>query len=153
MNYDEKLHELFIDLPEPPTTLGGTSNTTQVGKLLFINGVLPLSEGRISPKGRVGLEVNTDNARRAARTTAVNCLGAISTHCGGTINKVKQIVSVTGYIAAGGEFRDHFKVLDGASELFSQIFGPAGKHTRNAVGCSNLPNDACVELSMIVELK
>lgn len=153
MNYDERLQELFIDLPEPPTTSGGTSNSTQSGKLLFINGVLPLSEGRIAPKGRVGLEVNIDNAKRAARTAAVNCLGIISAHCGGTVSKVKQIISVTAYIASGGEFRDHFKVLDGASELFNQIFGSAGKHTRNAVGCSNLPGDACIELSMIVELK
>jgi enamine deaminase RidA (YjgF/YER057c/UK114 family) len=153
MDFDAKLDELFIDLPEPPTPAAGTAHAVQAGKFLYISGVLPLSEGKIQTKGRVGLELRLDSAKLAARTAAVNALAVIATECGGTLNKVKRIIEVTGYISSGGEFRQHFKVLDGVAELFSQVFGPAGKHTRNAVGCANLPNDACIELSLIVELK
>lgn len=153
MDFDAKLEEMFIDLPEPPTLTGGSLHAAKVGKLLHIDGVLPFSEGRISHKGRVGLEVRLDNAKLAARIAAVNVISVISKESGGTLKKVKRIINVTGYIASGGDFRDHFKVLDGATELFTQIFGSAGKHTRNAVGCSCLPQDACIELSVIVELK
>jgi enamine deaminase RidA (YjgF/YER057c/UK114 family) len=153
MDFDTKLEELFIDLPEPPQSATGTAHAVQVGKLLYVGGILPFSEGKIAVKGRVGLEVRLDNAKLAARTAAVNALAVIATELGGTLNKVKRIVEVTGYIASGAEFRQHFKVLDGVSELFFQIFGAAGKHTRNAIGCTNLPNDACIELSLIVEIK
>jgi len=153
MDFDVKLDELFIDLPEPHEPTSGTSHAVQVGKLLYIGGVLPYSEGKIAVKGRVGLEVRFDNAKLAARIAGINALAVIRTELGGTLNKVKRIVLLTGYIASGPDFKQQFKVLDGASELFSQIFGPAGKHTRNAIGCAALPNDACIELSLIVEIK
>ncbi len=153
MDFDEKLADLFIDLAEPPTPASGTAHAVQSGKLLYISGVLPISEGKIAAKGRVGLEVRPDNAKLAARTAAVNALAIIMAECQGTLNKVKRIVNVTGYVSSGGDFRQHNKVLDGVAELFSQVFGPAGKHARNAVGCTGLPNDACIQLSLIVELK
>jgi len=153
MDFDAKLDELFIDLPEPVHLTSGTAHAVQTGKLLYIGGVLPFSEGKMASKGRVGLEVRLDNAKLAARIAAVNALAIMWKEFGGTLNKVKRIVQVTGYIASGGEFRQHFKVLDGATELFSQIFGSAGKHSRNAIGCAALPNDACIELSLIVEIK
>jgi enamine deaminase RidA (YjgF/YER057c/UK114 family) len=153
MDFDAKLEEIFIDLPVPPTPAAGTTHAVQTGKLLHISGMLPLAEGKIQSKGRVGLEVTLDNAKFAARIAAVNSLAVIHAECGKTLNKIKRIIEITGFIAAGGEFRDHFKVMDSVAELFTKIFGPAGKHTRNAVGCTTLPQDACVELSLIVELK
>lgn len=136
MDFDRKLNELFIDLPQPPEPATGTAHAVQVGKLLYISGVLPLAEGKIQSKGRVGLEVRLDNGKLAARIAGVNALAVIATECGGTLNKVKRVIEVTGFVAAGGEFRQHFKVLDGATELFNQVFGPAGKHARSAVGCT-----------------
>lgn len=153
MDFDKKLADMFIDLPQPPEPAAGTVHAVQVGKLLYISGVLPLAEGKIQSKGRVGLEVRLDNAKFAARIAGVNALAVIAMECGGTLNKVKRIIEMTGFVAAGGDFRQHFKVLDGATELFNQVFGPAGKHTRNAIGCTTLPKDACIELSLIVELK
>jgi len=153
MDYDKKLEELFIELPEPPHLVGGVLHACRIGNIMYLGGILPFSEGKIAVKGRVGLEVRLDNAKLAARIAAVNALAVISSEFGGTLNNVKKIINVTGYIASGGEFREHFKVLDGASELFYQIFGAAGKHSRNAVGCSSLPYDACIELSVIVETK
>ncbi|PIU57653.1 MAG: hypothetical protein COS89_03980 [Deltaproteobacteria bacterium CG07_land_8_20_14_0_80_38_7] len=150
MDFDAKLDELYIDMPE--TARSGVF-AVKTGKLLYVNGVLPYSEGKVQFKGRVGLEISKDNACRAARIAGINTLAVISNECSETLNKVKRIISVTGYIASGGEFRDHFRVLDGASELFNQVFGASGKHARNAVGCSCLPEDACIELSVIVELK
>ena len=153
MDFDAKREELFIDLPEPPHLTGGALHAVKVGKILHIGGVLPLSEGKVANKGRVGLEVRLDNAKFAARLAAINTLAVIAKESGGTLNKVKRIINVTAYIASGGDFRQHFKVVDGASELFTQIFGSAGKHARNAVGCTCLPQDACVELATIVEMK
>ena len=153
MDFDTKLDELFIDLPEPQQPASGTVHAALVGKLLYIGGVLPYSEGKIAVKGRVGIETRMDNAKLAARIAAINALAVIVSELGGTLNKVKRIVEVTGYIASAPDFKQQFKVLDGASELFSQIFGPAGRHTRNAIGCAALPNDACIELSLIVEVK
>lgn len=153
MDFDKKLEELFIDLPEPPLTAPGAAHAVQTGKLLYISGVLPYSEGKIQGKGRVGLEVSPDNAKRAAKTAAINALSIISSVSGGSLNKVKKIIQVNGYIASGGDFRQHFKILDGVSEFFSQVFGASGTHTRNAIGCSCLPHDACIELSLIVEMK
>ena len=152
MDFDAKLDELFIDLPEPVQTAASVSHAVQVGKLIYISGVLPYSEGKIAAKGRVGLEVRLDNAKLAARIAAVNALAILSTELG-TLNKIKRIIELTGYIASGGDFKDHFKVLDGASELLGKIFGPAGRHARNAVGCTCLPQDSCIELSLIVETK
>jgi len=153
MDFDAKLDELFIDLPEPGRAASGTAHAIKAGKLLYVAGALPLSEGKIAHKGRAGLEVRLDNAKLAARIAAINALAIISNELGGTLNKVKRLVQVTGYIATGGEFRELFRVLDGATELFSQIFGSAGTHTRDAIGCAALPGDACVELSLIIELK
>lgn len=152
MDFDAKLEELYIDLPEPARTMGNVVHAVQTGKLMYISGVLPFSEGKIAAKGRVGLEVRLDKAKLAARIAAVNALAVISKELG-TLNKVKKIVDVTGFIASGGDFKEHFKVLDGASELFSQIFGNVSKHTRSAVGASCLPQDSCIELSLIIEIK
>lgn len=153
MDFDEKLAELFIDLPEPSADVGSAVSAVQVGKILYVGGVLPFAEGRIQNPGRVGVEVRLDMAKLAARTAAVYVLAIVAKEQGGSLNKIKRIISLDGYIACGSEFRDHGKVLDGASELIGQIFGPFGKHIRTAVGVSSLPQNACVELSAVFELK
>lgn len=153
MDFDEKLEELFIDLPEPAADMGFAVSAVQVGKNLHVGGVLPFAEGKVQNPGRVGVEVRLDMAKLAARTAAVYVLALVARELGGSLKKVKRIVSVDGYVACGSEFRDHGKVLDGASELFGQIFGPFGKHIRTAVGVSSLPQNACVELSAVFELK
>jgi len=153
MNFDEKLDELFIDLPEPPKDIGFSVSIVQIGKLLHVGGVLPFAEGRIQSPGKVGIEMRLDIARLAARTTAIMMLAIVNRELGGSLKRVRRVVSLDGYVACGADFRDHGKVLDGASELFTQVFGPFGKHIRTAVGVISLPDNACVELSAVFEVK
>lgn len=153
MNYDAKLAELYIDLPEPRTLTAATVHAVRSGKLLYLGGCLPLADGRVVARGRVGVEVRLDTARQAARAAAVTALAVLAAESGGTLNRVARIVRVDGCIASGADFHDHEKVIDGASELFLTIFGPAGRHARTVVGCTSLPGEACVSLALIVEMK
>jgi enamine deaminase RidA (YjgF/YER057c/UK114 family) len=153
MNFDEKLEELFIDMTEPPLDKGSTVGAIKVGKLLYVNGVLPFESGRIKFPGRAGVEVKVDNAKLAARTAGVMVLSYAMNELGGTLKKIKRIVKVDGYVACGADFEHHARVIDGATELFTQIFGPYAKHARTIVGVSSLPKNACVELSVTFELK
>lgn len=153
MDFDDKLDELFIDLPEPPADLGPSVAAVTVGKLLIVGGALPLAEGRIQFPGRVGIEVRTDSAKLAARTAAVMALSLARRELGGTLSKIRRIVRVDAFVAAGVDFRDHAKVADGAGELFAQVFGNHGRHVRAVVGVSSLPQQACVELMVTFELK
>lgn len=152
MDFDAKLDELYIDLPELGSPVAGVAHATKIGKLLYLSGCLPMADGRLIAKGRVGIEVRLDVAKQAARAAAVQALAVIAAESGGTLNHVKQIVHLQGFVATGADFRDHGKVLDGASELFALVFGKAGHHARVAVGAASLPQDACVELALLVEL-
>jgi len=154
MNFDKKIEELFIDLPEPAPEVGATVHVAQAGKLLFIGGVLPWKDGRMAYRGRVGLELNLDAGRSSAHAAGLQALGLLRKYLDGSLNKVKGIVLLRGYVASGSEFRDQHKVLDGASQLLIDIFGPtSGRHTRSAVGVTSLPHGAPVELELVAEIK
>ncbi len=153
MDFDDKLAELFIDLPEPPTESGNSVWAVQTGKLLYVGGCLPFSEGRIQHPGRVGVELKVDTAKLAARIAAIQILAAANRALGGTLNKIRRIVRIDGDIACSAEFRDHGKVIEGAGELFAQIFGAYAKHIRHAVGVMSLPQNACVQLTVLFEVK
>lgn len=153
MDFDEKLEELFIDLPEPAADIGSGLSAVSVGKLLIVCGARPFSEGRIQYPGRAGVEVRLDNAKIAARLAGVMALALARRELGGSLSKIRRVVRMDGFVACGADFRDHQKVVDGAGELFVQLFGVNGKHARTAVGVSSLPQGACVELAVVFELK
>lgn len=152
MNPQSKLEELFIDLPEPAPDKGNAVGAVVSGKFLFVGGVLPFSEGRMQHQGRAGLEVRTDNARLAARMAGVYALALAKKELG-SVDKIRRVVRTDCLIACGADFKDHAKIADGACELFVQIFGENGKCTRNAAGVINLPQNSCVELSVIFEIR
>ena len=152
MNIDDKLEELFIDLPELAADVGHTLSAVQSGKLLYVAGAIPFSEGRVQFPGRVGVEVRADNAKMAARMAAICVLSAAKRELG-NFKSIRRVVHVYGFVACGADFKDHAKVVDGASELFTQIFGPSGKHVRSLIGASSLPQNACVEISVVFEIK
>jgi enamine deaminase RidA (YjgF/YER057c/UK114 family) len=142
-----------LEFQESEPSGGPTVSVVQTGKLVIACGALPWKEGRMAYKGRLGLEVKLDTGKQAAFAACMQALSAIRSHFSGTLNKIKQVVSLRGYVAAGGEFYEHHKVLDGASQLLSDVFGAAGKHTRTAVGVASLPFGASVEIELIVETK
>lgn len=150
MDFEKKLSELFIELPELPAGSGAVVAAAASGKLLHVGGQLPFISGKISFKGRLGVEVSLDQGRLAARHALLMALSALRQQLG-SLNKVQKIIQLTGFIAVGGDFQDHDRVLDGASTLLEEIFGAAGKHARIAVGVSSLPKGACIELSLLVE--
>jgi len=153
MTFDDKLDELFIDLPEPSAEIGNTVNFVTSGKLLYVSGVLPYIDGKLQYSGKVGIEVKIDTAKLAAKTAAIAMLGIVNSALGGTINKIKRVVKLEVHIATGVDCLHHEKIADGASELLVQIFGPYGKHVRNAYGVTSLPKNSCVAVSGVFEVK
>lgn len=153
MDFDAKLDELYIDLPEIADERGFTVTSVLSGKELIIGGVLPMADGRMHNPGRLCVDVRLDGGRSAARAATICALSIASAALGGSLNKIKRVVRLDGAIAASGDFKDHEKVLDGASELLVQIFGSAGKHIRTAIGAASLPRGASVQISIIFEVK
>lgn len=153
MDFDDKLDELFIDLPEPAADVGFSVSALKSGKYLHISGVLPFAEGKVQSQGKAGIEVRLDVARLAARTAGVMVLAIACKELGGSLKKISRVMSIDAQVACAADFKDHLKVVDGASELMNQIFGPFGKHVRAVSGVTSLPKNACVQLSVVFELK
>ncbi|MGD0232087.1 MAG: RidA family protein [Syntrophorhabdales bacterium] len=151
MKIEQRLKDLEITLPEVARPVASYTPAVLSGIYVFVSGQLPLVGGRLKFEGRVGREVSLDEARECARIAALNCLAAVRDVVG-SLDRIRQIVRVTGYVRSGEDFRDHPRVLNGASDLLLEIFGDEGVHVRSAVGCGGLPLGAPVEVEMIVEV-
>ena len=146
-----KLKELQISLPEVQPA-GNYVPAQRSGNLLFVSGQLPKVEGRIAFKGRVGKDLNVESARRAAKACLANILAVMQQELG-TLDKVKKIVKLTGYINTYPGFSEHPKVMDAASELLVEIFGDAGRHARTVIGVVELPLGSSMEMDLIAEVR
>jgi len=147
---EARLHELGIVLPRLPTPGGNYLPAKTVGHLVHLAGVISTnSEGVIA--GTVGLDRTVEEAYVAARACALTQLAVLRGHLG-SLDAMKSIVSVTGYVNAVAGFPDSPKVINGASDLFVEVLGEAGRHVRAAIGVSALPRHALVELQMTVEV-
>ena len=151
MKIDERLKELGIALPKVAKPVASYTPAVLSGNYVFVSGQLPMVEGKLKAEGRVGREVTVDEARECARISALNCLAAVK-DVAGSLDKIRRIVRVTGFVACGEDFKDHPRVINGASDLLIEIFGDAGIHARSAVGSNSLPLGAPVEVEMIVEI-
>ena len=148
---ENKLRELGIELPAVPSPAGSYVPAVRAGSFLFTAGQLPFENGEIRLKGKVGDGVTPKEAREAARLCALNALAVVASEAGG-LSSVRRVVKVTGYVASAPGFTGQPGVLDGASELLGDVFGEAGLHARSAVGVTELPLGAPVEVELIVEL-
>ncbi len=151
MSIAKRLEELQIVLPEIEA-LGDYKPAVKTGRLVHVSGQLPKAEGRISFVGRVGRELTIEEGRKAARLCIINCLAALQNELG-NLEKILKVAKINGYVTSGVGFREQHKVMDAASELIVEIFGPAGKHARSAAGVVELPLGAAVEIDMLVEVK
>lgn len=149
MTLEDRLRELQIVLPEVGIA-GNYLPAVRSGRLLFVSGQLPKVEGRIAFKGRVGKDVDLETARRAARACAINILAVLKQDLG-SLDRVKRIVRLNGYVNSYPGFQDQPKVMDGASDLFVEVFGEIGRHTRAAVGVVELPLGAAVEIDAVIQ--
>jgi len=147
-----RVRELGLVLPTPPTPLGAYVDSSDVGNLLFLTGMLPFVGGRLAVSGRLGENLSLQQGQEAAGVASLNALAAANQHLGG-LDRLKKLVKLTVLIATTEQFVDHAAVADGASKIFVQIFGPDAGHTRLVYGVQSLPVGAPVIVDCIFEIK
>jgi len=150
MSWSAKLTELGIELPAVVAPLAAYVPATRTGNLVYTSGQLPIQGGELLRAGKVGAEVSDEDAKALARVCALNALAAVDALVG--IDKVVKVVKVVGFVASAPDFGGQPGVINGASELFGEVFGDAGAHARSAVGVFELPRNAPVEVEIIVEV-
>ena len=153
MNYDDKLKELKINLPEAKAPVGNYVATKVSGKMLFISGQISIDETGQLIKGKVGKDLDIEAGYNAAKRCAMSIISQVKKACNNDLSKVKSCVKLTGFVNSTDEFIDQPKVLNGASDLIASVFGVAGMHTRAAVSTNSLPLGVSVEVDAIFELK
>jgi enamine deaminase RidA (YjgF/YER057c/UK114 family) len=150
MSAELSLKELGLTLPAPPAPGGNYLPAKSVGCLLFLSGVISINQQGVMT-GVVGRDRTLEEGYEAARQCALMQLAVIRQALG-SLDRVKQIVSVNGYVNTVSDFPDSPKVINGASDLLAAVFGEAGRHVRAAIGVTALPRNAMVELQMVVEV-
>ena len=147
----DKLTALGHSLPAVPAPVAAYVNCVRSGNLLFLSGGLPV-DGDRRILGKVPGEVSVEEAKEGARMIVLNRLAVIRDAIG-SLDKVKQIVSLSGFVNSATDFYGHPQVVNGASELLVELFGDKGKHSRTAVGVAALPLNVAVEINLIVEVE
>ena len=150
MTTSERLVELGIELPAVVAPLAAYVPAVRTGNLVYTSGQLPMVDGKLPQAGKVGAEVTAEEAKGLARTCALNALAAVHSLVG--VDSVVRVVKVVGFVASAPGFNGQPGVVNGASELLGDVFGDAGVHARSAVGVSELPLNAPVEVELIVEV-
>ena len=150
MSVSDRLAELGIELPEVVAPLAAYVPAVRTGNLVYTSGQLPMQSGQLPAEGKVGADVSVEDGKALARICGLNALAAVHALVG--IDSVVRIVKVVGFVASAPGFNGQPAVINGASELLGEVFGPAGAHARSAVGVSELPLNAPVEVELIVEV-
>ena len=149
---EEKLAQLKITLPQVSAPVASYVNSVRVGNLLFLAGKGPLKENNEYVKGKVGKDLTIAEAYEAAKLTAMNQLAVLQKELG-SLQKVKRIVKVSGFVNSADDFYEQPKVINGFSDFMIQVFGEKGKHARTALGVNALPFNMAVEVELIVEVE
>lgn len=147
---EDRLKQLNITLPIPPKPAGSYIPVVISGNLAFVSGQIPMQEGKVLYTGKVPSERSIEEAQSAAKMCAINLLAQLKSNLG-SLDKITKIVRVSGFVNCTPEFSEQPKIINAASDLFFEIFGEKGKHSRIAVGVSSLPLNSTVEIDMIVE--
>lgn len=145
-----KLAELGITLPDVVKPLAAYVPAVRTGNLVYTSGQVPIQDGALAATGKVGAEISPEEGKALARICALNALAAVHSLAG--IDSVVRVVKVVGFVASAPGFNGQPGVINGASELFGEVFGEAGAHARSAVGVSELPVNAPVEVEIVVEV-
>ena len=152
MSFEKKIKDLNINLPEAKAPVGNYVATKIVGKLLYISGQISIDEKGELIKGKVGKELDTEQAYQAAKRCGLSIVSQAKNACEGDLSKIKSCIKLTGFVNSIDNFTDQPKVINGASDLMASIFGEAGMHTRAAVSTNSLPLGVAVEVDAIFEL-
>ena len=152
MNYDDKIIELKIDLPEAKAPVGNYVATKISGKMLFVSGQISIDKNGQLIKGKIGKDLDTKSGYDAAKRCALSIISQVKKACDNDLSKIKSCVKLTGFVNSTDDFTDQPKVINGASDLIASVFGDAGMHTRAAVSTNSLPLGVSVEVDAIFEL-
>lgn len=150
-SYESQLAALGLVLPMPPKPVATYIPVVRAGDLLFLSGMIPLRDGTLAMAGKLGQDVSIEQGHEAAKICVLNALAVIREQVG-TLDRVKQVVRMVGYVSSAAEFVQQPAVINGASDLLVKIFGDAGRHARIAIGAVALPLNAPVEIELIVQL-
>ena len=145
---EEKLASLGITLPIPPEPAGSYLPVVLSGNLVFVAGQIPMEGKQVKFRGKVD---SIEIGQEAARLCTINALAQLKSSLG-SLDRIKRVIKVTGFVNSDPSFADHSKVINSASDLLVNVFGEKGKHVRVAVGVSSLPLDSTVELEFIAEV-
>ncbi|MEX2191823.1 MAG: RidA family protein [Nitrosarchaeum sp.] len=148
---EEKIKSIGIKLPNPPSPAGSYIPVVKSGNLLYVSGQIPMEDGKVVFTGKVS-DANIETAQKSARICAINILAQLKKELG-DLEKISRIVRLSGFVNSDPEFTQQPKVINAASDLFYEIFGECGKHSRIAVGVSSLPLNSMTEIDAIVETK
>jgi enamine deaminase RidA (YjgF/YER057c/UK114 family) len=149
---EKNLSEIGITLPNVPVPLAAYVPGVMNGNKVYTSGQLPMENGVLKKKGRLGETLKTEDGYEAAKQCAVNCLGVIKSLIG-DLDRVERVIKVTGFVNSTADFVEQPKVINGASELLEAAFGRIGSHARSAVGVISLPLGAACEVEIIVQYK
>ena len=152
MNFENKIKELKLELPEAKLPVGSYVATKISGKLLFISGQISISANGELIKGKIGKNFTTEDGYKAAERCGLSIVSQVKKACDDDLSKVKSCIKLTGFVNSTEDFIEQPKVINGASDLITSIFGEAGMHTRAAVSTNSLPLFVSVEVDAIFEL-
>jgi enamine deaminase RidA (YjgF/YER057c/UK114 family) len=152
MNFEEKIKELNLELPEARDPVGSYVASKIVGKMLFVSGQISIAANGELIKGKVGRELKTKDGYEAAKRCGLNIISQVKKVCNEDLSKIKTCIKLTGFVNSTEDFTEQPKVINGASDLIVSVFGEAGMHTRAAVSTNSLPLGVSVEVDAIFEL-
>ena len=152
MSFEDNIKKNNIILPKAADPVGAYVATKIVNKLLYISGQISMDESGKLIKGKVGKDLNVDQAYQAAERCALSITAQAKKACNDDLSKIKSCIKLTGFVNSTNEFTDQPKVINGASDTIAKIFGESGMHTRAAVSTNSLPLGVSVEIDAIFEL-
>ena len=150
---EKNISKLGITIPDAPAPVGAYVAFKIVNKLLFISGQISVDSNGRFIKGKVGKDLDLKKGQEAAKLCAINIIAQAKKACNGDLEKISNCIKLTGFVNSSDKFIDQPKVINGASELISAVFGENGKHTRAAISVNSLPLGVSVEIDAIFELK
>ena len=152
MSFEENIKKLNIILPEAKAPVGSYVATKIIGNLLYVSGQISIGANGELIKGKVGKDLTTEEAYKAAERCGLSIVAQVKNACNGELSKVKSCIKLTGFVNSTEDFIEQPKVINGASDLIASIFGDAGMHTRAAVSTNSLPLGVSVEVDGIFEI-
>jgi enamine deaminase RidA (YjgF/YER057c/UK114 family) len=148
----ENLEKMGVKLPTPVAPVANYVPYTNSGNLYSISGQIPMKDGQLPYKGKVGVDISEEDGYQAARLCAINIVAQMNVICGGDLGRVRKVIKLGAFVNCADGFANQPEVVNGASDFMVDVFGEAGKHSRSAVGTNALPRNVSVEIDCLVDI-